>query len=175
MEILRIISSYSKRLDISFVLIGGHAVNFYGLSRQTGDIDLLTDRAQKSKWASLLSELKYNIFKDDTSFSRFKNERIDAWPIDIMYTDSDSFRKIFDASAIDNELRIVSREHLVILKLHALKQEQPHRYPKDYGDLLSLIRTSKGSLSKDLIESLCKKYSKVSIYDKLLEDGAFTS
>lgn len=57
MEILKTIPSYTKTLDLSFVLIGGHAVNFYGISRQTGDINLLTDRGQKAKWNSLLKDL----------------------------------------------------------------------------------------------------------------------
>ena len=33
-----------------FLLIGGHAVSAYGISRQTGDVDLPVQRSRKELW-----------------------------------------------------------------------------------------------------------------------------
>lgn len=62
MEILRTIKAYSESLNLPFVIIGGHAMSAHGVSRQTGDIDLLVPSKDHQKWIELLSKLRYKAF-----------------------------------------------------------------------------------------------------------------
>ena len=46
MEILLSLAAAADKRKLKFLVIGGHAVNFYGHARQTADIDLLVRRTQ---------------------------------------------------------------------------------------------------------------------------------
>jgi hypothetical protein len=49
------ISTESKKRDLRYLVIGGLAINFYGYSRETGDLDLLIHRDNQGQWLNLFS------------------------------------------------------------------------------------------------------------------------
>lgn len=173
-EILRTIALYCEGKEMRFLVCGGQAMNVYGISRQTGDLDLIVPRSRKQDWMVLMEKLKYLSFQDDERFSRFKPPELAAWPIDIMYVDDATFGKMHDAG-VETDFgtaiaRVVSVEHLVTLKIHALKYHQPHREPKDYGDLLALLQTRASGMSHETLERLCERYSDHALFERLMRD-----
>lgn len=40
--------------DLEFLVIGGLAVNFFGVSRETADLDLLVCREVRKQWAEAI-------------------------------------------------------------------------------------------------------------------------
>ena len=174
MEILRTIALYSESKAMRFIVVGGQAVNAYGISRQTGDIDLIVEGSRKADWSGLLERLKYKPHQDDDRFSRYQPPELAAWPIDLMYVDDLTFEKLFSAARDMiigvSEVAVVSPEHLVALKIHALKNFQPHREPKDYGDLLALLRTAASNIDSPELEQLCLRYASHDLYDRLNKD-----
>ena len=126
MEVLRTILLYSESKDMPFLLIGGHAINHYGLSRQTGDVDLLVRRDQKEEWNKLLERLSYSSSQNDFNVCSISSKG--TWGhgqlILCLLRDS-TFGKLM-SSAEKGEVgvatvKIVSAEHLATLKIHALK------------------------------------------------------
>lgn len=174
MEILRAIQLYADTQQMRFLVAGGHAVACYGMSRQTGDIDFVVSLSEKEKWLQLLEKLRYTKLQDDNRFSRFKPDQLAAWPIDLMYVDQNTFEKMY--AARENRdfgatiAPIVSAKHLAILKLHALKHFQPHRAPKDYGDLLALIKAGAATFEDGELKALCIKYANQALYDRIISD-----
>ena len=71
LEILRSIQFYSEAHDMPFIVIGGHAVNAYGISRQTGDLDLMVPVRHRAEWRQLMLRLKYTATQGDGGFARF--------------------------------------------------------------------------------------------------------
>lgn len=178
MEVLRTIAFYTEGKDMPFVLIGGHAVNAHGFARQTGDINLLVRKSGKDHWHELLLRLGYKANQSDDRFARFSTETLAAWPIDLMFVDDQTFAKIFEDSA-DTEIgtahvRLASSRHLAILKIHALKHYQEHRFLKDYGDLSALLRSKKTGITKEELKTLCEKYATIELYAKLINDVELT-
>jgi hypothetical protein len=57
MEILRSISLYADGKNMPFMVIGGHAINTYGISRQTGDLDLMVPLRTNPLWLELMGKL----------------------------------------------------------------------------------------------------------------------
>jgi hypothetical protein len=174
MEILRTIQAYAESRGLTFLVIGGHAINCYGLSRQTGDIDLLIDRARKIEWYELLNKLDYQVGQSDDRFARFRSIHLAAWPIDFMLVDSNTFSGMY-SEALDFEIgicrvKVASIRHLIALKIHALKVYQEYRYLKDYSDLLGLLRHSSCNLSADELKQLCLKYADENLWSKLHSD-----
>jgi hypothetical protein len=170
-EIIRSISLYCETKGLKFLLAGGHAVNYYGISRQTGDIDLIANKDAKKDWLELLGKLDYTSFQDDDRFSRFKSNYIAAWPIDLMYVDTKTFETLLTNSKEGDlgvvKARFVSAKHLATLKIHALKHYQPHREPKDYGDLLALLETNQTGFTEDELKAVCLRYANLELYDRI--------
>lgn len=174
MEILRTIKFYCEAKDLRFIMIGGHAVNSYGLSRQTGDIDLLARSEDSFEWDKLLKKLRYIEFQRTKVFARFRPGELAAWPIDLMFVDSNTFEKMY-AEAFEFDfgivtVKIASLRHLIALKIHALKTPQKHRELKDYGDILELLRRNKNALTHNELKALCEKYASLELFYRLEKD-----
>ncbi len=176
MEILRTISLYTEDKKMPFLIIGGHAINSYGISRQTGDLDLLVPLSAKSRWVELMCKLKYEKGQDDDRFARFRPDSLGAWPIDLMFVNDSTFEKLFSDSVLANfgiaQVRVVSARHLATLKIHALKHLQAHRYARDYSDLVSLLRSGQTTLTEVELRELCQRYANLELFNKLKEDSA---
>lgn len=174
MEILRSIALYTEGRDMPFLVIGGHAVNAYGISRQTADIDLVVPLETKSQWLELMSKLKYSKGQNDDRFARFRPESLANWPIDLMFVDGATFSKLYvDAEEVSFGYAIaliVSVRHLIALKIHALKHYQEHRFTKDYLDIVGLLRTQKSGLTDDDLRQLCERYANRELFEKLKRD-----
>lgn len=174
MEILRTILLYAEGKDMPFVVIGGHAVNAYGISRQTGDLDLLVQRDQKEAWKELMIKLKYQQLQSDDFFARFQPSTIAAWPIDLMYVADETFQKMFTGASTESfgvvDVPVVSVRHLIMLKIHALKHYQEHRYAKDYNDVLQLLQVDGIEIEDDELRSWCQKYASEELYRKLVAE-----
>ncbi|WKZ56986.1 MAG: nucleotidyl transferase AbiEii/AbiGii toxin family protein [Bdellovibrionota bacterium] len=169
MEILRSILLYTRSNAMDCVVIGGHAINAYGLDRHTGDLDLVAPLSQREKWLGFMTDLRYVIGQNSEYFARFRPDSIAAWPIDLMFVDDDTFNKI-KASASEFEFGTVkapvaSVVHLIALKLHALKQSQEHRSAKDFSDLLFLVGRS--GLGEQELEALCATHGNRALWERL--------
>lgn len=170
MEILRTIALYTQGKHMPFLVIGGHAINAYGLSRHTGDLDLLVPFNTKPAWISLMSQLRYKVGQDTDQFARFRPDTIAAWPIDLMFVEPNTFDKMLsDATQVEFgmvQVPVVSLRHLVALKIHAMKVPQEHRDAKDFSDLLFLLK--KSEMRKEELFALCERYASVELFDRLM-------
>jgi hypothetical protein len=170
-EVLRTIQAYAELKGLRFLVIGGHAVNCFGLARQTGDIDLLVEGDNASNWTELLVKLDYRPGQNDSRFARFRSSYLAAWPIDLMFVDSSTFEKMYAESLTFeigvSRVKVVSARHLVVLKLHALKVYQESRYLKDYNDLTGLMRAGKAVFEESEFRDLCVRYASLELFNKV--------
>ena len=67
-------------------------------------------------------------------------------------------------------MKIASAQHLGMMKIHALKHYQEHRFARDYNDLLGLIRTGKTELTRNDLKDICIKYASVELSDKITSE-----
>ena len=58
-DVFRVVELLEKH-GAEYVLVGGYALSFNGLTRQTGDVDILvpTDPENNRRWIAALSELR---------------------------------------------------------------------------------------------------------------------
>ena len=59
-------------------------------------------------------------------------------------------------------------EHLIALKLHALKHGRIHRFLKDFQDVEGIIRKNHFDLNSPKYRELVLKYGSVDLYGKLV-------
>jgi hypothetical protein len=172
MEPLKILKEHADRSDKQFVIIGGHAMNAYGISRNTGDIDLLVPRDDKAWWHERINALGITCFQDSLVFARFKSEQIGIWPIDLMFTDASTFKRFYDSSIpaeiLGCAVQVALNAHIVALKLHAMKSKPEHRYSKDIADVVSLMKYSEPKISLSVLEEMSNKYATREVFDDIV-------
>ena len=173
MEILRSIYSAATTAQKSFLVIGGHALNVHGISRSTGDLDLMVEAKDAVFWRELLVKLGYDVFHESSGFLQSRPASVAAWPIDLMLVSEDTMAKaLHDAAstaAFGPTVQVASVGSLIAMKLHTLKFVGDERALKDQSDLLALLKLAGIGKDSDVFRQLCLRYATLEIYDRFAE------
>jgi len=162
-----LVARASKQHAVPCVLIGGFAINFYKVTRNTLDVDFLTTKDDFEKIKNSLIEAGYaeNFATDVAIRMSGKTGNID---IDFMIVDKATRSKIIEAGnaveVVGEKLIIPSVHHLIALKLHAIKNNFKNRILKDLPDVIKLIKLNNIDFKSSDFKSLCLKYGNEKIY-----------
>lgn len=170
-NVFDLIAEAAKKADVRLVLIGGFAVNAYGVTRNTQDVDFLIEEAQyPALCETFLAQGFKEVFRNDL-FARFQNQSDFLMPVDILFLDARTFNDVWrDGRTVSFhgvEFKAPSLEHLIALKLHAVKQGGERREWKDLEDILSLISENHFDLAK--FHVLCQKFGPSGVYEMILK------
>ena len=176
MGFLQRVNLEAAKRELRYLVIGGLAVNVHGYSRDTGDLDLLIEHESRSRWLDLFRQLGYQVFQDKDVFVQLSPPTDGAWPVDLMLVRDQTFQMIL-AAGIKTELFgadviIPILEHLLALKLHALKHGNIQRYLKDYLDVENLIRINRVDMRAENIRQLFQKHGTMELYEKISRTSA---
>lgn len=168
-----IVAKASKEAAVPCVLIGGFAINFYRVTRNTLDIDFLITKEDFIKIKKALVAAGYaEEFATDVAI-RFSNKK-DALDIDFMIVDNLTREKIIEdgkaAEVVGEKLIIPSINHLIALKLHAIKHNRKSRTWKDLPDIIKLIQMNKINCKDKAFKDLCLKYGNEEIYQTIVKN-----
>ena len=171
--IFHLISSIFKKANVSGVLIGGFAVNYYKVTRQTVDVDFLINERGFEGVKTLLERQGYKVDFAQKVFTRFKSSSNNyLMDIDFMFVDKDTLSKIIESgkkiTIAKQEFIVPSLNNLIALKLHSLKYNYKLRENKDLPDIIELIRNNKLNYNSKKFKDLCLKYGTKGIYNKIL-------
>ena len=171
MSLFATIHDEARRRQLRFLVIGGLAINHYGYSRETGDLDLFVGETDRLAWLELAPQLGYTVYHDGGSFIQFTPPEKSAWPLDLMIEPEKTFLPMFEASCEANlygiNTRVPTLEHLLALKLHALKHTRMHRFLKDFLDVEALIRINKLDIKSENMRQLFARYGTMELYEKV--------
>jgi predicted nucleotidyltransferase len=156
-----------------FVLIGGFAINYYKVTRQTMDIDFMIREDDYELLLKLFKEAGYREDYRQKAFARLKGNEYYLMDIDLMFVNQDTISKILseskDVEITGQKFKIPSLNHLIVLKLHALKNNYKLREMKDLPDIVNVIRAHKLDIESKDFKELFLKYGTEEIYNKILE------
>ena len=155
-----------------FLVIGAHAVIRYGYMRATEDVDLMANNEERGAWQRLVSELGYRLEHDGGTFLQLSPPAGVGWDLDIMFVPAATFEQMFQqakATEIDGTpVRIPALEHLLAMKLHALKHGQGLRTIKDMEDVIQLVRRNGVDVQSETFRRLCEKQADLRLYEQIL-------
>ena len=155
---------------LRFLVIGGYAVAAHGHARATFDVDFLVLKEDRNVWSEKISRIGLKKVAETNAFAQFAQQHGEG--LDLMFVNAETFEQMWSASQKrafgPNEARIPSLDHLLALKLHALKQKLPHRTSKDAEDVEVLIRRNKLDIARPHYEKLFLKYGTCEIYETFL-------
>lgn len=172
--VFHLMSDISGRTGANFILIGGFAVNYYKVMRQTADVDFLITEEDFKKISDLLEKAGYKKDFSQKVFTRLKSSSsVYLMDIDFMFVDEGTLAKIINdgkrISIAGQKFIIPSLDNLIAIKLHSLKHNLKARETKDMSDIIELVRANKVNVKSGGFRELCLKYGTEEVYRKILE------
>lgn len=144
-----------------FLVAGGFAVIAHGHPRTTFDLDLAVRRSDHAAWFARFRALNYELFHEQTAFAQFQ-PRSGGIHVDLLLLNDHTFAMLLEKSISQHwsgtTARMVALDHLVAMKLHALKHGPPHRYMRDLDDVISLLAAHGINLELEPYKNLCVKH-----------------
>lgn len=157
---------------LEFIVCGGHAVNAYQVIRKTGDLDLLVRERDVPEWRAQLVALGYAVFHEDGAFLQLSPPTAAGWPIDLVVVDEGTFDTMKHAARPFTfggaACLIPSVEHLIAMKLHALRSAGEPRMRKDGIDVVELAEANGIDLLGDGFRALCDRFADARTYERIL-------
>ncbi len=170
---VQIIDANARRAGLPYLVIGGHAINVYCEPRATLDVDFLVRKSDGPKWTSLLSSEGFKPGPDRGAFIQFSPPYGVEWRLDLMLVNDQTFEKLATGAQMVSILGVSAAvpkaEHLVALKLHALKHGHPERFEKDFGDVMGLLRNARLDPRSPLIVQLFEQFGTNELYERVLK------
>ena len=164
-------SEILDRAGIPFVLIGGFAVNYYQFSRATGDVDFMMTEENFDRAWPLLKRAGCQLMVRTPLFATFKGNVPPYFLVDILFVEENTMKGVLEkgkeAEVAGRKLHVPSLEHLLALKLHALKNNLDHRESKDLRDIIEMARENKLDAKSTSFQKLCLEYGTPEIYEKI--------
>jgi hypothetical protein len=171
MNVFGAITQAAEKRGLAFLLAGGHAVIAHGHPRNTFDIDLIIRRADRAPWEDLVRNLEYSFHREGPTFLQFNPPQTGMLPLDLMMVGDDTFTKLM-ADAVPGPAsaegaKVVSLQHLLALKCHAIKYGHERRIVKDADDVISLAQANKLDPNEPAIRDLFLKHGTPELYEKV--------
>ncbi len=171
-DAMEIIARQLPRAGVSFLLIGGHAVNHYGYTRATLDIDFMiaTDAAPTVR--RILTEAGFtNVAEHKTVL--FFSKPDSSLRIDFLRVDSDTMQTLLkNATEIEYFgrpcIKVPQLRDLLAMKFHALAHGSVARRDRDLPDIVTLALLHHYDPDIDL-KPLCDRYGSPEIFSLVKE------
>ena len=170
-ELLREIARAGAECKLPFLVIGGLAVVEHGYGRTTEDVDLMIRRADRPVWTERFVLLGYREWRDGGSFVQYERVSPTGIPLDAMLVNDGTFAKLHGAAVsramLGVPVLIPCLNHLLALKLHALRHTHGARGVKDMGDIVSLIESNRLDVTKPEFRAFCEEFGTIEAYESI--------
>ena len=158
-EILPMVFTTLEHEDIPLAFVGAMALKAYGYHRATQDFDFVAPKGRQDKIVHLLEMLGFETINAVPAFSNHFHD-YHLIRIDFIYVSGDTEKAIFRSatktlSLFGYDIKVVSVEHLVAMKIFAAKSN-PDRRLKDLADVQALLRL--GQVDEDTIKKYLLKH-----------------
>jgi hypothetical protein len=168
-EVLRTFGTFFEQEQIRYALIGGLAVQSWGRSRLTKDVDFAVDRERQARVISFSESLGYETLYVSESFSNHAHDD-PAWGrLDFMYVSGATAERIFSAATLRTvvkgaEAPVASPEHLAMMKALAMKNF-PHRALFEGEDVRLLLNVP--GVDRQAVRDYYERHGLLDLFDAI--------
>lgn len=154
---------------IEFLMIGGHAVNHYGYSRATIDVDFMIASSDVEAVRSVMKQAGFTNVSEAENVVFFNHPDV-PYRVDFLQVDEATLQTLVDGAQRieygEQSLLVPCLLDLIAMKLFALKEGSAKRKEKDFPDIVHLAIEHGLDVEADL-KPLCDKFADEPIYLKL--------
>jgi predicted nucleotidyltransferase component of viral defense system len=170
-SVFRLLSDLFAEVGMRTVLAGGYAVNAHKFSRQTFDIDFVVQSRDAGRLADALGDAGFTALTGNPTFARYRSPTPFERIVDFLFVDDTTFAAMEadsgEQSIAGQPFRVVSLEHLIAMKLHALKFGDETRHARDLLDVVELARVNGLDTASAAFRTLCLKYGTSELYERV--------
>jgi len=143
-DVVDTIAGFLEREKAPFALADAFALHAYGLSRATADLDFVTDGSVRSRLVAFLESQGYETLHQSEGYSNHLHREAAKGRVDFIYVAGETSRLLFsERGAVlrfgARELPVPRAEHLVAMKVHAMKND-PGRTLQEMADIRFLLQ-----------------------------------
>ena len=172
MEFKKVITAILLELDkhnIPYALIGAVAMGFWGVQRDTVDVDILIKERDREKVISLMKSFGYDHIVSSKFADQFAHILKDMGLIDFLYARREKgiieSSKTFRGGGI--EIQVALPEDLIGMKLDGISND-PDRELQDLADIKAIVELLCDTLDWEKIKEYCKITGMEGMYGKIL-------
>jgi len=170
-EEVRTILRVAAERGLPSLLIGANAIVLLGYIRNTIDFDLIVPEESRSQWLDLLGELGYRLFHGASAFAQFEARESAGTPVDLMFVDRATWDRLSDgAREMDlagQQVLLPRPEHLVALKLHAIRSPTRGKPEIDWEDIRQIVQICALDPEEESFRALILRYGGVDALEKI--------
>lgn len=142
-KVAAIIGEFFDRERTACAVVGALAMQAYGSSRATQDLDLAAPAAIQPSVLRFMTSLGYESLHVSAGYSNHLHGERDMGRVDFVYLDTATSHLFFSQTQAslklgDRTFVVPSAEHLIAMKVHAIKND-PTRLFRDMADLQVLM------------------------------------
>lgn len=170
-EMLRLISGSLSDKGVDCLLIGGFAVNYYGYTRNTLDVDFMVVTDQMGAVEALMQRAGY-VNVERLANVHFFSHPSSKWRVDFLKVDTETMRQLYsravEARVHEVPIKLPALADLLAMKLHALSHDPARRMGKDLPDIAWLCIVNEVD-TEQLLRPLCQKFASPAIERQVFE------
>ena len=169
-KVLQLLVNHFEQEKIDYALIGAFALKAYGYVRATQDVDFLVRNKHQHKIISYVESVGYETIYRSAGYSNHFHRLSKLGRIDFVYVKGQTAKNIFIKARRllilgDLSLPVISPEHLIALKVFAMKND-PDRIFREMADIKHIL--SLPGIDMEEIEKYFKKYGQLERYYELI-------
>jgi len=170
--VFEVVSQRLPEVGVDFLMIGGHAVNYYGFVRATQDIDFMVAASDEPVLRDVMSKAGFTnvaLHENVVFFTRPDSSlRVDFLKVDRETMD----RLLANAKTVDyfegHIVKIPRLRDLLAMKIFALNSGGIRREDKDLPDIVHLV-VEHGLDVQEVLKPLCDEFGSPDVYRMLCE------
>jgi NACalpha-BTF3-like transcription factor len=168
-EVLRTFAAFFERENIPYAVIGGLAMQAWGSSRFTKDVDFVVPRAHREHVVAFAESAGYETLHVSASHSNHLHAEKQFGRVDVMYVDDATAARIFagaEPRAIVGtvELPVARPEHLAMMKGLAMKADQD-RVRFEAEDVRLLINLA--GVDREAVREYFRRHGMLDLYNAI--------
>lgn len=169
-DVFRIVSQQLAAANIHCLMIGGHAVNHYGYSRATQDVDFMIATSDHEPTRRIMTAAGFTN-QSMTETVDFFNRPGSPLRVDFLKVDRATLDELLSAAVsvlyLDrHEVKVPCLRDLIAMKVFALASGSPGRRDRDSADIVHLAVENRIDLERDLLP-LCERFGTAGLYEQL--------
>ena len=167
MTIFDVVARQLAAANVDCILIGGFAVNYYGYTRNTLDVDFMIVAQQLGGARQIMKQSGFTNITSNKNVTFF-NTPGSPLRVDFLSVDGYTMRKLLVNAVIANvygfRIKVPALLDLIAMKIFSLSQDVDRRLGKDLPDIAYLSVINNLDLESD-IRPLCNRFGTHKIYD----------
>ncbi len=163
-----------QKEKIDFAIIGGFALQAYGMARATQDIDFLVLVNNRDKVKELMTKGGFNLLHESNDVLNFVGSKPALGRVDFLlaqrkYT-NEMLTRATEKDVFDGKFKIkfIKIEDQIGLKVQSSSND-PTRYHQDMADIEELIKNNIKELDMSIIKEYFSIFNRVDEFDRIIK------